>query len=362
MTYSGAQSARTARENLGRALAALQEDPNIPPDVMNIAQNIAQAVGALFDAERASSEQDGKASVKAALGMVGQTLALLQDVRGQHRGIQLATQGIAQSMSLLYPLTTAPSMRPAAGAGTAPMMGAPAPSPTGFSPTAGGGQGPLAYAPPPAVAPAPPAYAQPAPAYAQPAPGYAQPAPGYAQPAPGYAQPAPGYAQPAPGYGQPAPGHAHPGAAQPASTPAYVQPAGPSVQPSAAAPAPSLSPAARHAAYRDASKPTENVEVNIGANTESNFYVGFSGEIAEGGVFAATYSILARGTPVRTLITLPGGFETHVSGFVRFVRDPMDMGMDSEPGMGIQFDRLDAEQRELILRFVRKRRPIFYDD
>jgi hypothetical protein len=40
----------------------------------------------------------------------------------------------------------------------------------------------------------------------------------------------------------------------------------------------------------------------------------------------------------------------------------MDMGMDSEPGMGIQFDRLDAEQRELILRFVRKRRPIFYDD
>jgi uncharacterized protein (TIGR02266 family) len=316
MTYSGAQSARTARENLGRALAALQEDPNIPPDVMNIAQNIAQAVGALFDAERASSEQDGKASVKAALGMVGQTLALLQDVRGQHRGIQVATQGIAQSMSLLYPLTTAPSMRPAAAGGTAPMMGAPAPAPTGFAPAAAAGPAAPAYAPPPAVVP---------------------PAPGYAQPAPGYAQPS--HRAPAP--------------------PLAASPFAATAQPPAA---PSLAPAARLAAYRDASKPTENVEVNIGANTESNFYVGFSGEIAEGGVFAATYSILARGTPVRALITLPGGFETYVSGFVRFVRDPMDMGMDSEPGMGIQFDRLDAEQRELILRFVRKRRPIFYDD
>ena len=34
MTYSGASAAKTARENLGRALAALQEDPNIPPDVL----------------------------------------------------------------------------------------------------------------------------------------------------------------------------------------------------------------------------------------------------------------------------------------------------------------------------------------
>ena len=114
--------------------------------------------------------------------------------------------------------------------------------------------------------------------------------------------------------------------------------------------------------YRDTTKPRENVEVNIGANTESNFYVGFSGEIAEGGVFSATYSILSRGTLVRALVTLPGGFETHVNGYVRFVRDPMDMGTESEPGMGIQFEGLDAEQRDLILRFVKKRRPIFFDD
>ena len=107
----------------------------------------------------------------------------------------------------------------------------------------------------------------------------------------------------------------------------------------------------------------ETIEVNIGATTESNFFVGFSGEISEGGVFAATYNISQRGTPLRLLVTLPGGFEKHVNGRVRFVRDPMDMAADeTTPGMGVQFEGLDPEARELILRFVRKRPPMFYDE
>ena len=125
MTYSGAATAKSARETLGRALASLQEDPNIPQDVLIVAQNLAQAVGALFEAERAIDEGAGKLKVKSALGLIGQTLALLQDVRGQHRGIQLATESLAQSMSLLYPLTSVPSMRPQAM--NAPMMGTPSP-------------------------------------------------------------------------------------------------------------------------------------------------------------------------------------------------------------------------------------------
>jgi hypothetical protein len=36
--------------------------------------------------------------------------------------------------------------------------------------------------------------------------------------------------------------------------------------------------------------------------------------------------------------------------------------MDSEPGMGVRFDRLEDEARELILRFIRKRPPLFYDE
>ena len=112
MPYSGAQQAATAREMLGRALAALQEDPNIPKDVLAVAENIAKAVGALFEAERASSDVDGKAGVRSALGSLSQTLALLQDVRAQHHGIGLATETLARTMSLLYPLTTVPSRMP----------------------------------------------------------------------------------------------------------------------------------------------------------------------------------------------------------------------------------------------------------
>jgi uncharacterized protein (TIGR02266 family) len=104
----------------------------------------------------------------------------------------------------------------------------------------------------------------------------------------------------------------------------------------------------------------EKLEANVGATTESNFFVGFSGEISEGGVFIATYATFPLGTPVEVLVTLPGGYESTFPGTVRFVRDPMDM--ESEPGVGVRFEKLTAEQRDLVLRFIRKRPPLFYDE
>jgi hypothetical protein len=40
----------------------------------------------------------------------------------------------------------------------------------------------------------------------------------------------------------------------------------------------------------------------------------------------------------------------------------MDMTSGAEPGMGIAFDGLEKDSRELILRFIRKRPPMFYDE
>lgn len=244
MTYSGAAAAKSAREELGQALEALQKDSNIPPDVMSVAQNTAQAVGMLFEAEKAADETAGKAHVKQALGSLSQTLALLQDVRSQHPGTTTATEAIAKVMGVLFPLTSAPSKFPPPGGSMRPPEG-------GRS-----------------VRPAAPAY----------------------------------------------------------------------------------------------TGPRQELEANIGANTESNFFVGFSGEIAEGGVFIATYTALERNTPVTVLVTLPGGFETKINGRVLWVRDPMDFTDESEPGIGVQFESLAAETRELILRFIKKRPPIFYDE
>jgi uncharacterized protein (TIGR02266 family) len=248
MSYSGAAQASESRKLLSAALEALQKDPNIPQDVLSVVENVAQAIGALFEAERASSDGDGRASVRAAMGSLSQTMALLQDVRGKHDGIRIATTSLAEAMGKLFPLAQMPTTRPNAAVSMAPV-------PT--IPKAGKV---------PSVRPAPSA------------------------------------------------------------------------------------------------GPRTAMEANVGATTESNFYVGFSGEISEGGVFVATYNVLPLGTLIEVLVTLPGGFEAKLPGKVRFVRDPMDFSMDSEPGVGVAFEALPDKDRELILRFIRKRPPLFYDD
>lgn len=269
MTYAGAAQAAESRKLLGSALEALQRDPNVPKDVLAVAENIAGAVGALFEAEKATSDLDGKASVKHAMGSLSQTMALLQDVKSNHEGIVAATQALAQVMSKLYPLAQVPTLRPSAAGGL------------GNAKTVQAGQG-----------------------------SGAQPA------------------------------AARPAAKVPSKAPQPAQ--------------------ADRAPRKIASGPREKLEANVGATTESNFFVGFSGEIAEGGVFIATYATFPVGALVEVLVTLPGGYQFTVPGEVRFVRDPMDM--DSEPGIGVRFEVLPNEHRELILRFVRKRPPLFYDE
>jgi uncharacterized protein (TIGR02266 family) len=251
MGYIGAAATAQSRESLGMVLETLQREPNLPADVLAVTENIARAVGALFEAERASSDVDGKASVRHAMGSLSQTMALLQDVKGRHSGIETATRTLAEVMGRLYPLAQAPTVRPSGAVS------------------------------------------------------------------------------------------GHPRTSMPANAPVPAE---------AVAPRLSTVPPGQR----------EQLEANVGATTESNFFVGFSGDISEGGVFVATYLTLDVGAKVEVLVTLPGGFEKKIPGTVRFVRDPMDM--DSEPGIGVRFDRLDDEARELILRFIRKRPPLFYDE
>jgi uncharacterized protein (TIGR02266 family) len=297
MGYSSANEARQARESLGNALEALQQDADVPEEVLRITQNVAKSIGALFEAEYASTEPDGKTCVKNALGTLSQTLALLQDVKSEHPGVQSATESIADVISILFPLTNKPSVRPESASQRSPAS-APASQRS------------------PASAPA----SQRSPASAPPASAPVSRRPVSNAPS-----------------NRPASGRPHSGA--PAPIPTSMLP------PPAPIPTGERLP----------------VEANLGATTQSNFYVGFSGEIAHGGVFLATYEALPKDTSVTMLVTLPGGFEFECDGYVRFVRDPMDFMSESEPGMGIQFEGLSDEARDLVLRFIRKRPPIFYD-
>ena len=312
MGYSSAGEARQAREALGKALEALQKDADIPKEVLGVAQNIARSVGALFEAEYASTEVDGKTCVKSALGTLSQTLALLQDVKSEHAGIQTATESIADVISILFPLTNKPSVRPESSSSAAPPKTTP-PS-----------------APPPSTAP------------------------------------------------PSSPPVSNPPSVAPVSKPPSIRPPSsrpPSIRPASGRPLSSRPSSARPASHVPAPIPTSmlpppapiptgdrrRIEANLGATTQSNFYVGFSGEIAHGGVFLATYETLPKDTSVTMLVTLPGGLEFECDGYVRFVRDPLDFASESEPGIGIQFEDLSDDARNLVLRFVGKRPPIFYD-
>ena len=313
MGYSSAAEARQGREALGKALEALQQDEDVPKEVLGIIQNVAKSVGALFEAEYASTEPDGKACVKSALGTLSQTLALLQDVKSEHSGVQSATERIADVVTILFPLTNKPSGRPGAGS-QRPASQRPASQRPGSTPPAQ--RSPAQRSP----ASAPPASAPPASA----PPASAPPAP-----------------QPLVPSNRPS---TRPLSSRPVSGP-------PAPIPTSLLPPPAPIPTGGR----------QPVEANLGATTQSNFYVGFSGEIAHGGVFLATYEALPKDTSVSMLVTLPGGFEFECDGYVRFVRDPMDFMSESEPGMGIQFEGLSDEARDLVLRFIRKRPPIFYD-
>jgi Tfp pilus assembly protein PilZ len=149
--------ARLARESLARGLGALQSDPNMPPQLGDLAAPIAQAMGALHQIERSGGSQIMPAA-QTALANVQAALTQLQAQPAQHPAVMAAMEAVAGALGNVHSLTRfVPAAAPAQPAR------APAQQPA------------AAYAQPPA-APAHAAYPPPA-AYAQ----QAQPAQ-YAQP------------------------------------------------------------------------------------------------------------------------------------------------------------------------------------
>lgn len=108
--------------------------------------------------------------------------------------------------------------------------------------------------------------------------------------------------------------------------------------------------------------PRANVVTEINLFSDSNFYAGFTEDISEGGVFVASYAMVPVGVSVELELGLPGGFEIRATGTVRWLRcsGAADDGTEP-PGMGIQFDRISDDDRELIREFVRNRSPLFFE-
>jgi uncharacterized protein (TIGR02266 family) len=149
--------ARTARESLARGLNALQSDPSIPPQLVELGQPIAQAMGALYKIEASSGADLSHA--QAALASVQGALAQLQAQPAQHPAVVAAMEAVAGALGSVHALSRAGQ------AGAAPAPSPPQP----------------AYQPPPQQQ----AYQPPAPAYQQPPQAaYQAPAQAAASPAP----------------------------------------------------------------------------------------------------------------------------------------------------------------------------------
>ncbi len=108
--------------------------------------------------------------------------------------------------------------------------------------------------------------------------------------------------------------------------------------------------------------PRKRIEVEIGLQTETNFFVGFSGDISEGGIFVTTVTILPIGTSVTCSFAFPGGIEVEAEGDVAWTREGYAFDSDLRAGMGIRFTKLSDEALAAIKEFTSIREPIFYDE
>ena len=97
--------------------------------------------------------------------------------------------------------------------------------------------------------------------------------------------------------------------------------------------------------------------------SEDWFFAGITGDLSTGGIFVSTYAARAVGTQVDVDLVLPDGQgdsrRLQARGTVQWVRSTGSDGGD--PGIGIAFEGLSAEDRECIESFFAQRPPLYYD-
>jgi uncharacterized protein (TIGR02266 family) len=103
------------------------------------------------------------------------------------------------------------------------------------------------------------------------------------------------------------------------------------------------------------------IDTEIGFQSESNFYTGFTEDISEGGLFLATFDCRPVGSQLYINFTLPNGALVSAEGIVRWIREYNRATPDTTPGMGVQFTSLPEEHRAAINRFLTQREPMFYE-
>lgn len=132
--------------------------------------------------------------------------------------------------------------------------------------------------------------------------------------------------------------------------------------PQSPTPAPMAPPPPKHLLDPSIERQSPRVKMQaaIDLHSDNNFFVGFSSNISDGGIFVATVNLLPIGTQVELSFSLPSGDRISAHGVVRWFREVNDQHPDAFPGLGIQFMALDGPAVEAISSFVSSREPLFY--
>jgi uncharacterized protein (TIGR02266 family) len=106
------------------------------------------------------------------------------------------------------------------------------------------------------------------------------------------------------------------------------------------------------------------VKVEVGLQTESNFYTGLTQDLSGGGVFVATNQIRQVGDRIKVLLTLPGQAEPfEILTEVRWVRGGSTLSRNiDDPGMGLRFLQMSPRARQAIADFLTQRESLFFDE
>jgi uncharacterized protein (TIGR02266 family) len=118
-------------------------------------------------------------------------------------------------------------------------------------------------------------------------------------------------------------------------------------------------PAARGMERRGGER--RSIEADIGFQSETNFFTGFSMDISSGGLFVATFDIPPVGTVTNVNFRIPDGPMMSLDGVVRWVREYNDTSPETAPGMGVMFERLSPAEEDAINTYLARSSPLFFE-
>ena len=105
-----------------------------------------------------------------------------------------------------------------------------------------------------------------------------------------------------------------------------------------------------------------NVELEVTMESETNFYMGLTENLSEGGLFIATHVLKPLGTQIEVSFKLPDAPDSiKVMGTVRWLREYSPTS-DTSPGVGVRFEQIEQHQVEHIRNFLAARDPLFHDE